>query len=697
MRPRSAWNAAAPVLVIAVAALGICVWQIERLRWRAQVLLLSVEGRIPDLPVGDALRMIEPGSKYWLEGLTVTHNAYASIVNPYGSPHDVDAGAALFRLNCARCHGADARGGRGVPALVGRSLTHGDSDWALYRTIRNGVPGTVMPAHLWRASSVWQVVAFIRSLGANTAPGGAAVATLNVEVPFSELAATDAPADDWLSFSGAYSGRRHSTLAQIRPDNVARLAPRWIHQLGRGGDTSEVSPLERRGVMYVADPDRVLALDARDGRKLWEYVRPVPPGVRLCCIRATRGLAILGDRLFFGTLDAHLIALSANTGKVLWDRVVADYTRDYSITGAPLAYRDLVVTGVAGGDFPTRGFIAAFDAETGAERWRFWTIPGPGESGHESWAGDSWRHGGGATWLTGSYDAQRDVLYWGVGNPAPAYDASARRGDNLYTDSVVALRGSTGEKLWYFQFTPGDDLNWDSEQIPVIVDRGRSSSAHELLLANRNGFFYVLDRATGRFILGSPLVPQTWARGLTAAGRPLRIAGPSSHGTLIYPGKWGATNWFPPSYDPELDLLFVPVLEHGDVFFTSPGAQPREGEQYMGGTAVIGPGSGYAAVVAIRPADGSRAWEHRQSSSWREPRAAGLLSTRGGLVFGATDQTFFALDSSSGRQLWSFPTGGTVLAAPVTYAVEGTQYVAVAAGQAVIAFALVEHVDAARP
>jgi alcohol dehydrogenase (cytochrome c) len=694
MKLRSALLACAMLLAILGAA--VLIWRVEDLRWRVQVFTLVAAGKIPDLGLIESLQMLRPGSKYWLKELLETRNPYASISNPDAGPRDVETGATLFRSNCAGCHGADAKGRELAPALVGRTLAHGDSDWAMYRTIRSGIPGTVMPPHSWEATRIWQTISYLRSLEASTRDAGATqppALAASVTVTYDELAAVDEPAEDWLTYSGSYSGARHSKLTQVNRDNVARLAPRWMYQFPGEGQFLEVSPIVRGGVMYAVHMERVVALDARDGTELWKFVRPLPPDTRLCCARATRGLAILGDKLFIGTADAHLVALSAQTGKRLWEvAVVDDYRQGYSITAAPLAYRDLVVTGIGGGDYPTRGFIAAFDGATGKERWRFWTIPAPGQPGNETWSRDSWRHGGGATWLTGSYDPKLDLLYWGVGNPAPDFDATSRKGDNLFTNSVVALRGTTGEKIWHFQFTPGDDHDWDSNQIPVIVDRPQAAAPHQLLWANRNGFFYVLNRETGEFILGTPFVHQTWAERLDEKGRPVRraSAAPTPKGTVLYPGVSGGTHWWPPSYEPDLDLLIVPALDRGGAFFSNPEDTPKEGEQYLGGATSAVPGLVHHwAVLALSPKDGSVVWEHRGPSTTQEAHSAGLMSTHGGLVFASNDQLFYALDDHDGKLLWSFPTGARIAAAPVTYTAQGTQYVLIAAGHSIIAFALV--------
>lgn len=695
MTVRAALRVCALLVIGVLLTAALIVWRMDELRWRVQVLSLVARGEIPDLGLIEAARMLRPGSKYYLRGLLDTRNPYASISNPDSSPQDIEAGAALFRSNCSACHGVDARGREIAPSLLGRTFAHGDSDWAIYRTIRAGVPGTIMPPHTWEPARIWQVVAYLRSLGAAPAAMRAEAAMPQVTVadlPYEELARIAEPADDWLTYSGSYFGARHSKLTQINRDNVARLAPRWIYQFPMDAEFLEVSPIVRGGVLFAVHLGHVVALDAHDGRLMWQYTRSAGADTKLCCASATRGLAMLGDKIFFGTADAHLIALSARAGQLVWDRpLVTDYREGYSITSAPLAYHDMVVTGISGGDYPTRGFLAAFDAATGKERWRFWTIPGPGEPGHETWSGDSWRHGGGATWMTGSYDPTLDLLYWGVGNPAPDFDASIRKGDNLYTNSVVALQGSTGQKVWHFQFTPGDDHDWDSNQIPVVVDRPQAA-AHELLWANRNGFFYVLNRQTGAFILGTPFVQQTWAAGLDKNGRPIRraTAAPTPKGTLVYPGVGGGTHWWPPTYDPDLDLMIVSALERPGVFFSSPGEAPRSGEFYLGGATSGVPGQMHHwTVKALDPETGKVAWEHSGPATTADIHSAGLLSTRGGVVFASNDQLFYALDARDGRLLWTFPTGARIAAAPITYAVEGVQYVLIAAGRSIIAFALV--------
>ena len=684
-----------PVLTVAIAVLAA--WLLPATHWRVQIVALAAMGKIPGLDTPSALRMVRPGSGYWVPELAETRNAYVSIANPFTTPADVGGGAGSFRSNCAACHGADAMGRELAPALVGRSLVHGNGDWAMYRTILKGLRGTSMPPHDWSDRRIWQTIAYIRSLGGEDlvtlAARPQATHSLDVDIPAKELAALRDPQKDWLTYSGSYFGTRHSQLTQIDTRNVAHLVPRWLFQLPEARDRLEATPIVRGGVMFVSSPAGVEAIDARTGSSLWKFERTPPADSLHCCGNVSRGVAALGDRLFYGTVDARLIAISARTGKRLWETsVVTDYREGYSITSAPIAFRDLVVTGVGGGDYPTRGCIVAFDAETGKERWRFWTVPGPGEPGHETWAGESWRVGGGTTWMTGSYDPELDLLYWGVGNPAPDFNARSRTGDNLYTNSVVALRGTTGRKVWHFQFTPGDDHDWDSAQVPVVVDRPGTNTPRQLLWANRNGFYYVLDRETGKFLSGTPFVHQTWAKSLDAAGRPIRMPGitPTSAGTFVYPSVAGATNWWSPSYDPDLDLMLVPALEQGSIYYSEDQAHARKGELYLSGATATAPDvPAFASLIAINATDGKIVWRYRRPVvSNDDLHMGGLVTTRTGLVFGSHNQTFYALDSRSGRLLWSFATGGRVGSAPISYEVAGEQYVLVASGATLIAFAL---------
>ena len=675
-------------LVAAAGAITIS----PHMRWRAQVVLLYLTGRIPDIGLKPLLVYMMPGSNQYLRPLVETHNPYAVIRNVRTTPADIQAGGELFRSQCASCHAPDGSGGAGGPALSGRPLKRGESDWAVYRVVRFGVPNTAMRPHPLPETELWQVVAFVRSLNSSDSTSGAVSRgpdrSISVSVPYEELAATREPAEDWLTYSGSYASSRHSALSQVNRDNVNRLALRWIHEFEGQPATIEVSPIVRHGIMFVTEPPaRVTALDATTGQRIWTYEHHVS-GESLggeFGAAANRGVAILNDKVFFGTVDARLIALSAATGALQWEVTVSDDPKRYAISAAPLAYRDLVVTGVATPDLVQggQGFIAAYDANTGKERWRFGTIPKPGEPGGETWAGNSGREGGAPTWLTGSYDPDLDLLIWGVGNPKPVFDAAARRGDNLYTNSAVALRGSTGALVWYFQFTPADDHDWDANQIPVLANqptpRG-GGTEKRVLWANRNGFYYVLDRVSGKYLNATPFVHQTWTAGLDPQGRPkpLSDSSRSREGFVLNPGSVGATNWWSPSFDPTLNLMFVPVLEQGMVYFTSASSAPEP----------IGGRPFYTAVRALDAFTGKQVWEYRRAPRLVNNVMGGVLSTKGGIVFGGDQGTFFALDSRTGRPLWSVETGGVIRAAPETFVAGGEQLVAIAAGRNLLAFAL---------
>jgi alcohol dehydrogenase (cytochrome c) len=678
------------MVLLALAVIAITV---PGLRWRLQVVVLDLTGRIPDLELNELPALLMPGARQpQIARLVITHNPYAVIHVPSRTPADITAGAALFREQCAMCHAPDGSGGPGAPALFGREFRHGDTEWAVYRTIRDGVPNTAMAPHPLGHKQLWQLVAYIRSLGV-PANGVGALAQQNsrlrgVNVPYAELAATQEPGDDWLTYAGAYGSNRHSSLAQIDSRNVGTLGIRWMYQLVGGHDKIESTPLVRDGIMYLTVPrGRVMAIDAATGRQLWEYEHAYTfMGGGEGPLEQNRGVALLGERVFVGSWDSKLTALAAATGKVLWEVTVGDYPGTY-ISGAPLAFRDLVVTGVGSPPGFGRNFIVAYDANTGKERWRFMTVPGAGEPGNETWAGDSWRKGGAGTWLTGTYDPETDVLYWGVGNPRPDFDASTRHGDNLYSDSVVALRGSTGRLLWHFQFTPGDTHDWDSNQTPILADRNTPQGLERRLLwANRNGFYYVLDRDRGAFLLGVPFARQTWTEGLDARGRPIALADRHAgvQGVSIYPGAKGATNWWSPSYDPDLDRVFVPVLEEGMIFFPSGRTLPSTGGR-----------SFYTAVRALDAATGKLVWEYRHEPRSEDDNTSGLLSTRGGLVFGADHGVLFALDARTGERLWSLETGGSIYGAPVTYSVDGEQFLTVITGRNVMTFALPKSARAA--
>jgi alcohol dehydrogenase (cytochrome c) len=494
---------------------------------------------------------------------------------------------------------------------------------------------------------------------------------------------------NWLTYSGSYSSQRFSKLSEINAKNAHLLKPVWVYQ-ARDTNKFEATPLAVDGVLYVSEPSNyVTAVDARTGRPLWEFRHELPRDLRLCCGQINRGLAMLGHTLFFGTLDAHLIALDARTGRMKWKIRVEDYTHGYSITAAPLALADRIIVGVAGGEFGVRGFIDAYDPHSGKRLWRFYTVPGPGEPGNETWKGDSWKTGAATTWLTGSYDPELNLLYWGTGNPGPDYDGAYRSGDNLYSASVVALDPGSGKRRWHFQFTPHDVHDWDANQIPVLADLNFRGRARKLLLwANRNGFYYVLDRTTGEFLHGRAFGKQTWAKGLDDRGRPIRIpnTSPPKGGEIpIYPGVHGVTNWFSPSFSPMLNLFYVSTREEGSHFYAEDGNY-RRGEWFSAGgirgIEGVEPGGSIQALDALT---GERKWVFpMQAPPW-----CGVLSTAGGVVFGGSVEGYFlVLDAQTGKLLYRFPGGGAIFGNPVTFEVAGKQHVVIAAGNALFAFRL---------
>ena len=494
---------------------------------------------------------------------------------------------------------------------------------------------------------------------------------------------------NWLTYSGNYKAQRYTRLDQIDRGNVAGLQIAWVHQLAVL-DRAETTPLVVDGVMYVTEsPSTVIAVDAATGRPWWRYEHPLPDEVIICCGRNNRGVAVQGDRVIMSTLDAHLVALDARTGSVLWETEVQESSSGYSKTAAPLVVGDRIFTGVAGGEYGIRGLVDAYDVETGAREWRFYTTPGPDHPDNRTWSGDSWRTGGAATWMTGSYDPELNLLYWGTGNPGPDYDGTVREGDNLYSDSVVALDADTGELRWYFQFTPHDIHDWDATQIPILADTTFGGEERKLMLfPNRNAFFYVLDRETGEFLLGTPYARQTWAEGLDENGRPILVPGmePSPEGTVVSPAITGGSNWWSPTYSPRTGLVYVMAYDAATRYFIRP-VEYREGQSYRaGGGESPEPLENYVrAVRALEPQTGGLRWEFPV-----DPRTtSGLLSTAGDLVFGGTaDGFFFALDARTGEELWHKNLGGRVHAAPMAFAVDGRQHVAIAAGNAIFAFAL---------
>jgi alcohol dehydrogenase (cytochrome c) len=508
-------------------------------------------------------------------------------------------------------------------------------------------------------------------------------------VTSAELAAGLADPTRWLTFSGDYTGQRHSPLRQITPRNVHRLAPRWTFQAGTfaRGRGFETTPLVLDGVLYVTGSNNYAwALDARTGRPFWEYRRTLPNDLTYgASAPVNRGFAMLGDRLFMVTLDAHLVALDRRTGLVLWDVMLADYREGYAATLAPLVVGDKVIVGNSGGEYATRGFIDAYDPATGRRIWRFHTIPDPGEPGSQTWPSPAvMARGGGATWMTGSYDPKLDLLYWGTGNPNPDYYGAERPGDNLYTNSLVALEAATGKLRWHYQFTPHDTHDWDSNHVPVLASLAIGGRQRDVVMvANRNGFFYVLDRATGELLLGKPYTATTWAREIGADGRPIVLNEDGSSGCL--PDQWGGTNFNPPSFDPRLEVFFVNVRETCATFHPQ---QPQlvRGEIRVGGIVWVDRDQAFGALRALDAATGALRWEFLYPT----PTMAGVMSTASGLVFaGDHEGNFSAFAAATGENLWHYATGASIWgAAAITYMLDGRQYVLIPSGAALTAFAL---------
>ena len=510
------------------------------------------------------------------------------------------------------------------------------------------------------------------------------------QVTFDRLVNSAKEPQNWLTYSGDYAGRRFSALDQVNVTTVRSLVAKWVYQTGATGKL-ETTPLVADGILYAtAQDDRAFALDARTGRPIWMFQHPLPPDIRPCCGRVNRGLAILGDKVFLGTLDAHVIALDTKTGNVIWDVASADYRNGYSFTVAPLAVKNLVVIGVSGGEYGVRGFIDAYDATTGDRRWRFYTVPGPGEPGHETWEGDSWKIGGAPAWNSGTYDPPTNQIFWPTGNPSPSNRGEGRAGDNLYSNSLLALNADTGKLNWYFQFTKHDEHDWDATQIPMMIDVGKPDSGgkHLIAQANRNGFFYVIDRATGKLISANAYGKITWSDTKDAEGRPVakKEASPTLEGHTVCPGALGTTNFMAPAFSPQTALFYVTARDQCDIFSTAP--QPYEaGHAYYGSayfpSEEAEPYRGF--LKAIDPTTGEIKWKFEHTS----PTWSGVLSTAGGLVFtGDAEGNFVALGAAAGKPLWHFQMGGAVYAAPIAFNVDGKEYIAIAAGSALYAFGL---------
>lgn len=632
---------------------------------------------------------------------------------------NADAGRDQYDRLCARCHGGDGNGGELGPAIITGITTRTDTDLAT--VLREGFPNSGMPGFDIADDEMRHLVAFLRALRPKrgAAPVRATIETtdgrtlegivLNQTSMDLQLLSGDTRVHllrrtgdryrsvtsqvNWSTYNGQVGGNRYSPIDQIDENNVARLAPKWVFALP---DTSrlEVTPVVVDGIMYVTSANECYALDAGSGRQIWHFKRPRTKGlVGDAAGGINRGVAIAGERVFMVTDHARIIALNRFTGALLWDTEMADWRQNYGATSAPLAVGNLVVSGTSGGDEGVRGFVAAFDQATGKEAWRFWTVPRRGEPGSETWKGKDIDHPCAAAWLTGTYDPDLDTLYWPTGNPCPDYDGSERLGDNLYSDSMLALDPATGKLKWYFQYTPHDVWDWDAQQPAVLVDVDWEGQPRQLLLhANRNGFFYVLDRTDGELLLAKPFVKKlTWAREIGPDGRPVLNPNqePSPEGTKVCPAVEGATNWFSTSFNPATALYYVQTLEKCTIYTKSP-SEWEPGKSYYSGSTRNAPDEQAQKVLrAIDIETGDIAWELPQTgpaNSW-----GGTLTTGRGLVFFGEDSgALMAVDASSGQPLWQFQTNALWKASPMTYVFDDEQHIAVAAGSTIISFALVQ-------
>ncbi|MBM3736287.1 MAG: PQQ-dependent dehydrogenase, methanol/ethanol family [Acidobacteria bacterium] len=514
-----------------------------------------------------------------------------------------------------------------------------------------------------------------------------AAAVLPAQVPYERILNAAKEPGSWLTYSGSYSGQRYSPLAGITAANVSRLRVRWTKQFALA--RTQVSPIVADGVMYITAPNQAEALDLKTGRTLWSWSRPIPSDYQSIGFgRVSRGPAILDDKLYVATLDCYLVALDIRTGQERWTSRVEDYKPGYSMTLAPLAIRGKVLVGVSGGEAGIRGFVDAYDAASGKRLWRFYTIPGKGEPGNETWSGESWKTGGSSTWVTGAYDPDLNLVYWGTGNPGPDWNGDGRLGDNLYACSFVALDAETGKLKWHFQFTPHDTHDWDATHVPILLNTTVRGQPRKLVVnPNRNAFYYALDRTSGEFLAGQAYVKQTWAKVLDDRGRPIVIPGtePNEQGVLVWPSLNGATVWFSPSYSPLTNLVYVSAREVGATYFKRE-AEYKPGTFFAGGGEVRIPvDQQWGAVRALEAATGKMVWEFRLTS----PPWAGTMATAGGLVFSGTQEgNIFALDARTGKPLWDFQAGGPVFANPVSFNIDGQQHVALAADRVLYVFGL---------
>ena len=489
---------------------------------------------------------------------------------------------------------------------------------------------------------------------------------------------------NWPHYGGAYQFWRYSALEQINRSNVKKLVPVWAFQTGVVDGGLQATPIVVDGVMYLSSSwNRVFAINAETGRELWHYYYQNPRQIGIIYSPWNRGVAVGEGRVFMGTLDNYVVALDQKTGRELWKVNVEDLRQcGCNITGAPLVVKNKVMVGVTGGDSAHRGYITAFDVVTGRMAWRFYTIPGPGEKGHETWEGESWKYGGGASWMTGSYDRELNLVYWGIGNPAADFYGDSRRGANLYTDSVVALDPETGELKWYFQQIPHDVWDWDSAYESVLLDLPVKGKMRKLLLnTNKGGYTFVVDRTNGEFISAWPVAEAiNWIKGVDEKGELIERYEPQiGKPTFICPSIGGGRQWNQGAYSPRTGWYYTTGIEWCQEV-TAQKEEPKEGLNFFGGVFQLKPpptGRAYGHLDAYHPVTGQKFWTY----SSKYPLLASVLATAGDLIFtGDAEGDFFALDAQSGTKLWSFQTGSGHRGSSISYAVKGRQYIATPSG-----------------
>lgn len=632
-----------------------------------------------------------------------------------------DLGRSIFQRNCGTCHGGDGLGGEMGPNLAYRQGKLDDQQ--LSAILHDGVLNRGMPAFPGiEGGEKDALITFIRTIRMDQrpAPVSRTVDMANGE-KMTGFVMNESPSDmqlrgadgslhllrrqgkdfrevtsqtDWPTYNGVVTGNRYSTLKQISRENASKLVPKWIFPMEGTTSRGETTPLVVQGIMYITSGNECWALDAGSGREIWHFQRPRTSGlVGNAAQGMNRGVAWLGSRIFMVTDNAHLLALNRFNGEVLWETEMADWRQNYNATSAPLIADNLVISGSAGGEQGVRGFVAAFDPASGKQVWRFWTVPKPGEPGSETWVGKAVEHPSAVAWMTGTYDPELDTLYWTSGNPGPDFSGDERKGDNLYSDCILALDPKTGKLKWYYQATPHDVHDWDASEPLMAIDADWKGSPRKLLLqANRNGFFYVLDRQTGKVLLAKPFVQKiNWSKEVDQKGRPIDLPLPSVPGTpwkKVCPSLDGATNWFAAAYDPATGYYLVHTLEACSLYLSRATEEWQAGRGYSSGAERRVPDEKRRHLVrAIDMHTGRIAWEYPEIGN--ADSSGGIVALASGIViFGADDGMIDALDSSNGKLLWEFQTNVQIKASPMTYVFDGKQMVAIDAGQNIVAFGL---------